>query len=314
MFVAGGVAVSSCSARLSGSQTACCGAPSKARTRASSATSCRVPSAVGSVSWNRNRTSSSVVRVGTAVGAHDAGRGGRAAPARARRRRGRSPARSGRWPARSGSVRAMTASPRPAGGSAPERRRGREADRQAVARTRAAAWRGRRRTRRRSGVTVEPSACRVRVRNCLEVAVCAEGGADLVDLGGDVLGLDGVLGVAGAGGLLLLGGGLPGRRRAPGCVSSRPRSRVRSWASRPRSSSPSASASMSACPSPGTGTATPVALAMARCLRMRTSSDDAVDAVVLAVEGDRADDVLLWPNRSTRPSRCSWRVGFQARS
>ena len=205
----------------------CAGAPSKASTRASSATRCcdAVGGRAGS-SWNRKPDQQQGGAGAARRRCASRRRGGPVARRPGRRGRGRSPGRSGRAPGRSGRC-----------GRGPPRR-GRPAAR---------AWNGSgsrsptgRLLRTPSGrvarTAVNPSsvggdgASRARagcaVRNVSRSPCGAEGGADLVDLGGDLLGLDGVLGVPGAGGLLLLGRRRSRPRRARRRCSSRPRSRV----------------------------------------------------------------------------------------
>ena len=113
-----GVAARSSSARPSGSQTALCGSSFEgehAGVLGDALSGARRRGAASS--WNRNRTSSSVVRVVTALGAHDAGAAGRAIRGRAQSGRARSRGRSGRAPGRPGRCGRSTASPRAAGGS-----------------------------------------------------------------------------------------------------------------------------------------------------------------------------------------------------
>jgi hypothetical protein len=72
---------------------------------------------------------------------------------------------------------------------------------------------------------------------------------------------------------------------------------------------------VSVCPSSGSGTATPELLADLLGLAQDDLQHGAVDGVVLAVEERVARTTFFsWPKRSTRPSRCSWRVGFHERS
>ena len=98
-------------------------------------------------------------------------------------------------------------------------------------------------------------------------------GADLGDLGGDLVGLDAVLGVLGARLASPLGRALPlavQARRVSLDVEAEVELLLHR--SRPRSSSPSSSASITASLLSGTGTETPVALRIASCLRSSTSS------------------------------------------
>ena len=64
----------------------------------------------------------------------------------------------------------------------------------------------------------------------------------------------------------------------------------------------------------GTGTEMPRALRICSCLRSRTLRTMPSMELSMPYRVAVRTVSAIWPNRSTRPSRCSCRVGFQARS
>ena len=163
------------------------------------------------------------------------------------------------------------------------------------------------------GVTEAPRPRRASSTNVGDLALVAQGPPYLGDLGGDLLGVDAVLGVLGLRLLLPLGGGLPLALQAPFSLLE-PEVELQLVGVAPAQQQPlhqgldDAVCRRARAPRRRWPCGSPRACGAGRRGRCRRSGCPCRRSVTARTCLGR------WPKRSTRPSRCSWRVGFHARS